>query len=153
MGASNYSIGDVLPHGPSMILLDEIVDYGDTNIVLSLRVRRQSSFFRAGVGIPVHIAIEWMAQACGAYAGIMARNAGNKPVIGYILGTRRFVGTQPYFAEGETAFVFAERLHLDSEMAVFDCRVEVDREVRATAQLTVFQPQDNVASPAGEVRE
>ncbi len=153
MGSPAYSVNDVLPHGPSMILLDEIVDYGETEIVLSLRVREQSRFFVPGAGVPVHIAIEWMAQACGAYAGILARQAGGKPVIGYLLGTRRFVGARPYFAEGETAFVFANRLHLDSEMAVFDCRVEVDKEIRAAAQLAVFQPKDNPAFLAAKAEE
>ena len=148
-----YSISEVLPHGRSMILLDEIVDCGEVDIVLSLRIREDSRFFQVGAGVPVHIAIEWMAQACGAYAGVLARRAGGEPVIGYLLGTRGFVGTRPFFAVGETAFVFANRLHMDSEMAAFDCRVEVDKEVRASAQLTVFQPRDNRAFLAAKVDE
>jgi predicted hotdog family 3-hydroxylacyl-ACP dehydratase len=148
-----HDIQRLLPQEPPMLLLDEIVGWNDECIVAAVTVRPDSMFL-GELGMPVHIAIEWMAQACGAWAGVRAI-AKQQPVqIGFLLGTRNFKAHLSRFQVGDRVVVTATSVFNDGEMGVFDCQVDrgvergVEREVEwgselcATARLNVFQPDD-----------
>lgn len=136
-----YDIQRLLPQEPPMLLLDEIVGWNDACIVAAVTVRSDSMFLGEH-GLPVHIAIEWMAQACGAWAGVRAI-AKEQPVqIGFLLGTRNFKAHLSRFQVGDRVAVTATSVFNDGEMGVFDCRVERGSEVCVTARLNVFQPND-----------
>ena len=85
MPASSYRVEDVLPHRPPMMLLDEIVsvDEEDRSLVARATIRKEWSENWA--------AIELMAQAAAALAGVSDRISGSTlPArIGFLLGTRR----------------------------------------------------------------
>jgi predicted hotdog family 3-hydroxylacyl-ACP dehydratase len=91
--------------------------------------------------MPPHIAIEWMAQTCGAMVGAQALELGQPVRIGFLLGTRDFTAKVSRFHLGDRITITASPIFAEGEMAVFDCQVERDSKVCATARLNLFQPE------------
>lgn len=139
-----YRIEELLPHAHPMILLDEVTGIGEGTLSAALTIRPGVPFFEAGRGVAAHVAIEWMAQTCGAYVGVAAREAGQPIRLGLLLGTRDFEATVPWFLEGERLNVTVTLAYMDSEMGAFDCVVTRtptgDR--LAKACLTLYHPDD-----------
>ena len=139
-----YRIEDLLPHAHPMILLDEVTSIGQGTLSAALTIRPGVPFFEAGRGVAAHVAIEWMAQTCGAYVGVTALEAGQPIRLGLLLGTRDFQATVPWFLEGERLNVTVTLAYMDAEMGAFDCvviRAQSGDEV-AKACLTLYRPDD-----------
>ncbi len=152
MSAFPWPIDDLLPHARPMILLDEVVGRVDGRFVAALTVRAGAPFVEPGRGAPAHVAIEWMAQTCGANAGAEALEAGGPVRLGLLLGTRDFRCSVPWFAEGERLEVSVAPVFRDEEIGSFDCvvtRADMGEEL-AKAQLTVYQPADAAALLASQ---
>jgi predicted hotdog family 3-hydroxylacyl-ACP dehydratase len=139
MKPCTHALAALLPHRAPMILLDEILGYDEATLVAGLTVRA-TSLFLEGEGIAVHVGLEYMAQACGAYAGALARDRGEPVRIGFVLGTRRYRAFLPWFRLGDRLVVSASLLYGDAQMGAFDCRIEIDGRLAAEAQLNVYQP-------------
>lgn len=149
MKSCPYPVAQLLPHAAPMLLLDEAIAYDEDTIQTGVTVRQESIFFRAGRGIPAHVALEWMAQTCGAYIGVVAIQQQRPVRIGYLLGTRDFQCSRAWFGPGERLRLHARLLFRDDEMGVFDCRVTeaaTDLDL-AHAQLTVYQPAEGGLVP------
>jgi predicted hotdog family 3-hydroxylacyl-ACP dehydratase len=144
-----YRIEDLLPHARPMILIDEITGIGEGMLSAALTVRSGLPFFEPGRGVAAHVAIEWMAQSCGAYVGVTALNAGQPVRLGLLLGTRNFRATVPWFREGERLNVTVLQAFIDSQLGAFDCVVSgiPSGGELAKARLTLYQPDDAMASP------
>ncbi len=138
-----YLIEKLLIHRPPMLLLDEIIGYNETDIVASVTITHSSSLLTSE-GVPGHVAVEYMAQACGAYAGAMALDAGAPVKIGLLLGTRMCKVLVPWFRIGDRLLVSASIVLHDEELAAFDCKTEIDGRLVAEAQLKVYQPQKDL---------
>lgn len=147
-----YPIDLVLPQKPPMQLIDEIIEREAEELTCALTVRADSLFFRAGQGVPAHVALEWMAQACAAFAGCEARDGGEAVRIGFLLGTRDFCATQRWFAENDRLHVHARLEYRDEAFASFACKLlsAVDGSVLAQASLNVFHPPDAAAAIANQ---
>ena len=141
-----YPIARLLPHAAPMLLLDEAIACGEDEMQTGATVREGGIFFRPGLGIPAHVALEWMAQTCGAFIGVTALDSQQPVRIGYLLGTRDFQCSRAWFTAGETLHIYTRLLFRDDEMGVFDCRVTdaVAGLDVAHAQLTVYQPAKGV---------
>ena len=138
---SPWPLAELVPHAPPMILLDEVIDYDDASLRASLTIRPDHPFFAEG-GVPAHVGIEFMAQACGAWSGAVGRQNGEKVRLGMLLGTRRYEAMVERFAAGSRLIVSVILAFRDGELGVFDCAIESDGETLAKAQLTVYQPRD-----------
>jgi predicted hotdog family 3-hydroxylacyl-ACP dehydratase len=123
-----------------MRLLDEIIGWNEDRLVSVVTVRPDCMFLD-GDEMPSHIAIEWMAQTCGAMVGAQALERAQPVRIGFLLGTRDFTAGVSRFHLGDRITITASPIFTDGQMAVFDCRVERESEVCATARLNVFQPE------------
>jgi predicted hotdog family 3-hydroxylacyl-ACP dehydratase len=139
---SPYSIEQLLIHRPPMLLLDSVIGYNEAEVVACVVISK-SSLLVTPEGVPGHVAIEYMAQACGAYAGAMALDAGAPVKIGLLLGTRLCKVLVPWFRVGDRLVVSASLVFHDEQLAAFDCKIEIAGRVVADAQLKVYQPQDN----------
>ena len=144
-----HPLARLVPQAPPMILIDEVVGWNQDQVMTRLTVRRDAAFAQ-DAGIPAHIALEWMAQTCAAFVGIMALEAQQPVRVGFILGTRDFRATTPWFRFGDSLTVTALSTFNDGEMAQFDCRLDRQAETCATARLTVFQPRDLPAMLASQ---
>ena len=143
MGGCPYPIADLLPHAAPMVLLDDVVSWNDTELTATLTITPQTRFLEPGEGVPAHIGIEWMAQACGAFAGLQAKVSGLPVRLGFLLSTRDFIADREWFAMGDVLMVSVRQVFHEAGMAVFDCRIDGNNLPRATARLTVFQPADS----------
>ena len=152
MSLPRYPIQDTLPHRPPMVLIDEIVAREPGCIMVAVTVRPQELLFQPGRGMPVHVALEWMAQACAAYGGADARDSGGTPRVGFLLGSRDFRATRSWLSEGARFEIKATLDFHDDELASFSCDVSDARDGQsvARASLTVFHPRDPRSVVAGE---
>ena len=83
--------------------------------------------------------------------GWQARQLGQQPRIGLLLGTRRYRCSVARFAAGQRLQVDIERgYQADNGLGQFDCRIHADGAELASATLTVFGPEDPSAFLNGE---
>jgi predicted hotdog family 3-hydroxylacyl-ACP dehydratase len=150
MTVSSYQIDALLPHARPMILLDGVVERLADGIVTELLVRPGLPFFQLGRGIPAHVALEWMAQTCGAHVGATAMESGQPVRVGFLLGTRDFASDIDWFTPGQHLRITARLVFHEAETGSFDCQVELAGEVVARAKLTVYQPSDMAAMLASQ---
>ena len=145
-------LATLLPHAPPMLLLDRVLEHGEDWILVETTIAADHPFFDpAAGGVPCHVGIELMAQACGAFAGLGSLAEGRPPALGFLLGTRMFTSSVARFMAGDRLTVRVAKLYLDGEMGVFDCRINLGCALIASAQLTVYQPADPTAVLAGRV--
>lgn len=140
MIACPYPIADLLPHAAPMVLLDRVTAWDDDGLTASVTIGSGTRFASADRGVAAHIGVEWMAQACGAFAGLRAKIAGQPVRLGFLLGTRDFTADRAWFATGETLTISVRQVFQEDRMAVFDCRIDAVEMTCAMARLTVFQP-------------
>ncbi|HEX3972852.1 MAG TPA: hypothetical protein VHX19_16105 [Stellaceae bacterium] len=140
MSACRYAITELLPHRPPMILLDRVEDFDAASLTASVTITPSSMFF-AGGRVPSHIALEYMAQACGAHVGIIALENGEPVRVGFVLGTRDFVSTVPGFDVGDRLDVTATLIFNDPQMGAYDCRIAIGGRLVTKARLSVYQPE------------
>jgi predicted hotdog family 3-hydroxylacyl-ACP dehydratase len=146
----HFPIADIVPQADSMSLLSRAVEGDDTSIVVEADIT-PDCLFHEGPGVGGWVGIEYMAQAIAAWAGWRARLRGEPPHIGFLLGTRRYECSRPYFRSGETLRIEATQLlWADSGLGQFECSIAVDGEQVANAALTVFEPPDAAAFLKGE---
>jgi predicted hotdog family 3-hydroxylacyl-ACP dehydratase len=143
MRASTHPVADLLPHAPPMVLLDSVLGWDAGRLDASVAIRPDIPFFQLGKGVPAHVGIEYMAQACGAFAGLEALENGEKVRVGFLLGCRRYLAAVDWFTDGMQLTVRISEVFRDGMMGVFDCTILSDGRELAAAQLNVYQPDDN----------
>lgn len=138
----SYPMDWLLPHARPMILIDEVVAWDGAVMKTGLTIHAGMPFFEAGKGVPAHVAIEFMAQSCGAFIGMEAMESGEKVRIGFLLGTRNFTASRSWFPEHARLTVAVSISFRDAGMGVFECAVSQGDEAVAEASLTLHQPDD-----------
>lgn len=136
-----WPVAALLLHRPPMLLLDEVVGYSDEEAVTRVVIRPDHPFARSG-GVPAHVGIELMAQSCGVFVGAHGQSRDEPVKFGFLLGTRRYETSDTIFRFGDELTVTVRVVFREGEMGVFDCHIARDGARVATAQLTVFQPND-----------
>ncbi len=145
-----YPIELLLPHARPMILIDRVVRRAADRVVTEVDIRPGIPFFTPDCGVAAHVALEYMAQSCGAYVGAAALDSGAPVRVGFLLGTRNFASKITWFPPATVLSVTAVLTFQEDEMAVFDCAVTQRDQDVATAQLTVYQPADMAAMLASQ---
>jgi predicted hotdog family 3-hydroxylacyl-ACP dehydratase len=126
-----------------MVLLDEVVGWDRGKVAAALTVHPASPFFSPDKGVPAYVGLEYMAQTCGIYAGIEARNHGLPVRLGFLLGTRNFHASRDWFGAGDRLTIEAVEIFREDKMAAFDCRIKCDGEEIASAQVNLYQPEES----------
>jgi predicted hotdog family 3-hydroxylacyl-ACP dehydratase len=140
-----WSVDDLVPHRGDMSWLDTVVSANQDEVVAEATVRPDSFFVRDGV-LPIWVGVEFMAQAVAAWAGHRGRQHGRAARIGFLLGTRRLDVQRPAFRVGDRLRIEARcELMGDNGLGMFACRILVDGELAAQANLSVFEPPDEAA--------
>jgi predicted hotdog family 3-hydroxylacyl-ACP dehydratase len=138
-----HSIEALLIHRPPMLLVDKVIGYNESEVVVCITITGSSRFLTSD-GVPGHVGIEYMAQACGAYAGAMALDAGAPVKVGLLLGTRLCRVWVPWFRIGDRLLVSASIVFHDEQLAAFDCKIEIGGRLVADAQLKVYQSENDM---------
>ena len=142
---SAIPIGELLRHGPEMTLIDRLVSYDSKKSVAAVEIGAGSRFFD-GDGVPGWVGIEYMAQAIGAHIGFEARQRGEPPSIGFLLGTRAYDASISRFPLGSKLTVWVEPLWFDAGVGAFRCSLVLD-EVVATAVVSTYEPGTGEIEP------
>ncbi|SBV37238.1 3-hydroxydecanoyl-(ACP) dehydratase [uncultured Stenotrophomonas sp.] len=141
----HYDIDAVVPHRAPMRLIDRLLDWDEDSVAVEVVVPADGLFSEAD-GVPAWVGVEYMAQAIAAWAGCRARQAGQAPSLGFLLGTRRYVAERPYFRSGARLRVEARcELLGENGLGMFACRIMEGEDVVAVANVSVFEPGDALA--------
>jgi predicted hotdog family 3-hydroxylacyl-ACP dehydratase len=141
----SWSMAELLPHQAPMILLDRVLAQDDQGVRVAARIGPDHPFLEGDL-VAAHVGIELMAQACGVFAGLEAKMKDAPVRLGFLLGTRKFSADVAGFLLGVELEITARVVFRDMEMAVFDCIIEGQGAVLASAQLTLYQPKDMEAA-------
>ena len=138
-------VEQLLPHSGDMVLIDEMLDYGDDFGVSRVKVDAASKFYEGDInGIHAAIGLEWMAQTIAAIAGIEALKNGRPVQVGFLLGTRKYEPTKNVFKLDEEFIIHVKKLYREENgLGAFQCTIHEDDQLIADAKLNVFAP-DNV---------
>lgn len=147
-----YPVADLLPHSPPMVLIDRVIGWQVGRLEAAVDILASSPFYEPGRGVPAHVGIEYMAQACGAYAGLEAKAAGQPIRIGFLLGTRNFASRTSWFEAGDRLTVTVSEVLRQGAMGVFDCCIAGAHGELVTARLNVYQPDGEPAEHPEPVR-
>ena len=133
-------ISELIPHRGPMLLVDRLIADDAELVRVEVTVRRDTLFV-TDEGMPAWVGIELMAQTVASWAGLRRREI-NQPVrLGFLLGTRRYECTRPFFPLGARLEIEAhQELVSENGLAVFTCRILLEGEAIATASLNAFQP-------------
>lgn len=133
-------ISALLPHRGPMLLVDELLD-DDAGMVRVLATVKEGQLFLTPEGLPAWVGIELMAQTVASWAGLRSLEKKELVKLGFLLGTRRYECTRPFFPVGARLEIEArEELVGENGLAVFVCRLTLEGELVATAQLNAFRP-------------
>ena len=143
------SLSELLPQAEPMILLtgyDEPA--GEDSVVAFVDVDKASPFYeQASGGVPSCVALEYMAQTMALLVGLRDRRRGQKPRIGFVLGSRKLETRLPFFRDGERYRISATCTYEDESFGSFDCTITDGRgETVATATMTAFQPEGEITT-------
>lgn len=135
----SFSVAELVPHRPPMILIDEILDFDEASRSLTAAIDIREEWTGN------YVAIEYMAQTAAALAGMFDKleNAARPARPGFLLGTRRLTLDLPKFEVGARYLVKAVNEFSDENSAAFTCTIEDSAgAVVATATLNAFRPDD-----------
>jgi len=141
LGAS-YRVEELVPHRGAMSLLESIDEYGEEWLRASLTTSPASTFADAH-GVPGWVGIEYMAQAAAAFAGIERAQRGERPSIGFLIGSRYYRSMLEIIPFG-TRLVVEARLALrdEEDFAAYDCALSVQGQRIAECTLKAYRPRD-----------
>jgi predicted hotdog family 3-hydroxylacyl-ACP dehydratase len=137
----HLSIKELLLHDAPMLLLDKAKYFTDDYIHTVVNVSKNSLFFLRE-GVPSYVALEYMAQSIAVWNGMLARQQNDIPKVGFLISSRNLVLKVASFKEDTLLDVHGKINYNDGFMASFDCWVELNKEIVATATLSVFQPSN-----------
>lgn len=145
MDVTGIAIEGVVPHRGAMLFVEHLVAADADGATVTGTVRL-GQLFTDDQGLPAWVGVEWMAQAIAAWAGCRARRRGEPVKLGFLLGTRRYQAHCSHFRIGAQLRVEAHcELFGDNGLGMFACRILDDGVVLASANLSVFEPDDSAA--------
>lgn len=138
-----YDIEYVIPHRGAMRLVDALLEWDEARAAVAVRAPGAGIFADANGEVPAWIGIEYMAQAIAAWSGCNARAAGKAPGMGFLLGTRRYAAEVAAFA-GAAPLRVEARVELlgDNGLGSFACTISAHGEKIASANISVYQPEN-----------
>lgn len=138
----------LLPHRAPMVLVDRVTafDLAAQTLTAETTVSEKSLFFDEKLGgVPACVAIEYMAQTVGCFAGLydLSCTPPREPLVGFVLGTRKFDAKEAVLTPGKYE-ISARELFFDDEIASFACVLSRGNDGAAlcSATLTAFRPRD-----------
>ncbi len=135
-------IADLLLHEGRMLLLDRLLACDDEFSAAEVTVPA-SGLFMQSAGMPAWVGLEYMAQTVGAWAGYHGRKRGIPPQMGFLLGTRDYKCSMPYFPVHAELRIEAQGEFLsDKGLSMFSCKIFHAGAEIAAAKISVFEPDD-----------
>lgn len=138
--ALNEPIAPLMPHARTMCWLHTLLEASEEHLVAEATPGLDHPF-ATPEGIAVWHGLEFMAQAVAAWAGWRARQRGEAPKVGFLLGTRRFEFERQALPIGESLHVHIHReFFAENGLGMFRCELQLGGQTIARAALSVFEP-------------
>ena len=132
----------LVPHYGDMVFVDEVLSYTQDSIFLKTTIKEENPFLKDGV-LPSFALIEIMAQGVASLAGCVAKEKGEPPTIGFLLGCRKLELFCGGIEAGSTLFVNIKgSLQDENGFGVYDCELLRDEACVAKGRLNVFSPDE-----------
>ena len=125
-GGIKRSLEELLPQANPMILLSDYEQpQGNGSPVRAyVDIAGGSPFFENELGgVPSCVVLEYMAQAMALYTGLERLREGERPRVGFILGSRKIDISIPVFKQGCRYRIEVLCSFSDETFASFDCSV------------------------------
>lgn len=150
-----FTIAEVLPHGPPMLLLDELLEAGEERVSSAVTIRSDSLFCDGVNGVPSWAGLEYMAQTASLHPGLKDLRQGLQPGICLLLGSRRYRAERPFFPIGARLRIVADLTLLDdNDLSAFDCTLYCEQDGAclpwARGDIKAYRPPDIQAVLRGE---
>ena len=116
---SPIAVDSVLPHAHPMILIDEVRQIGGVSTESTVRIGEDAMFYERTLGVPAYVGIEYIAQTVATHAGALALAKEDPVRVGFLLGTRHYHCTVPYFPLGARLTVRVHALYQASNLSKF----------------------------------
>ena len=137
---------EVLPQKPPMILLSgyDPESLTEDGISAWVDISESSLFYEEELGgVPVSVAVEYMAQTVACYVGLAQISNHLPPKIGFLLGSRNISLKIPAFLKGERYRIESELLYEEDGFASFSVSIlDKDGACVVKGNLNAFQPDD-----------
>ena len=134
----------LVPHRPPMLLINKFISVNSQQSHSQVYIEEDSACFYPSKGVPSWIGIEYMGQTASLIAGYQLENGDTQPHTGFLLGTRRYDASLPYFSHGMLLDIQCqEKAIVGDGLATFDCEICSGDSILAKASLSVFRKMIN----------
>ena len=138
----DYPIEDLIKHRRGMLLVNRLVSYDVSGVVVEVVLKEDASFLNEDY-VPAWVGIEYAAQAVATWAGLQAIQGDKEVKIGLLLSCRKYKSTRPRFMLGEVLNVHVREEFSDGQMGAYSCSIydEAGMEV-VMVSLNTFVPEN-----------
>lgn len=135
-------ITDLLPHTGDMVMLHRVVSWREREVVVAADLSRPNLMADDTGRIPGYVGLEFMAQGISVAAGLERRIQNMDPVIGLVLGARRFQSFVSHFPTEGEMHVHVKEKFLQGSISVFDASITLGDKCLAQGEIKVTQPDN-----------
>jgi predicted hotdog family 3-hydroxylacyl-ACP dehydratase/3-hydroxymyristoyl/3-hydroxydecanoyl-(acyl carrier protein) dehydratase len=146
----------LIPHAGPMVFVEELLAADDTRAICRVRLADLPLFRSADGGLPAWAGLEPMAQAIAALGGLRARERGEKPRVGFLLGCRRLeIRIDHLDPEREYAAVAARLWGGEHGLVSFECGLFelASRQRLLAGRLNAYLPKDSLPEDPAAIAE
>lgn len=134
-----FDLEEAIPHKPPMRWLDRVINVDQHQAICEAKITKEHIFYRSDInGIDSWLSIEMMAQAAAVF--VHGQEPKAIPRIAFLMSVRYFQAHIPFFAIDDLLTVSVHCTLLDNNMGVFLGKVELHKQVVASAQLSAYKP-------------
>ena len=145
---NNYDLTKLVPQRVPMLFLSGVQDFDFDNQTLVTRVditENDLLYNQSLGGVPSCATLEFMAQSIACCVGLndLHKNPTQKPVIGFVLGSRKISVYNDVYFVNHSYFVHVKSMFCDDNIASFDCQIfDENNNLVANGALNAFRPDD-----------
>ncbi|MEX2490000.1 MAG: hypothetical protein WD356_10800 [Pseudomonadales bacterium] len=134
------NIVDLVPHTGEMVMLHRVVSWHGREVVVAVDLTRPNVMADKNGRIPGYVALEFMAQGIAVAGGLERRAQGKGPMIGLVLGARKFQVLVSHFPTEGEMHVHVRETFAQNPVAVCDASITLGNECLARGEIKVTQP-------------
>ncbi len=136
-------ISELIPHSEPMSLLDRVIEHAPGFTTCRVDVNQSTLFADAQGSVPSWLSLEYIAQCAAVHGGLAARERGESPRPGLLLGTRRLRLHAERFEADSPLEVTARHHHGEKGLVAFDGQIRnSEGEVLADGRVNLYILED-----------
>jgi predicted hotdog family 3-hydroxylacyl-ACP dehydratase len=135
----------IMPHSGKMLLISRIKCYNlEERIIHAEYDITEDCLFYDPVlaGVPAWVGFEFIAQAIAAISGLICRERGEKPKLGFILSVSAIKTEIPFFRAGSTVEIKAKEVCCIDSIYTFGGEVLLEEKKAIEGKLMLFDVGD-----------